>query len=79
MLLTSWTKFSLEKPKARCIRTTRASHWRVSCSKCRDSRMVSPIECALSVSKKIPDVLMSRMIPHYERDLVPATIIFHHA
>ena len=36
-------------------------------------------EYALLVSKKIPDVLMSRMIPHYERDLVPATIIFHHA
>ena len=40
---------------------------------------MSPIEYALMVSKKIPDVLVSRMIPHYERDPVPATMIFHHA
>ena len=51
----------------------------VSCSKFRKCRIVSPIEYALSVSKKIPDVLMSRMIPHYERDSVTATIIFHRA
>ena len=50
-----------------------------SCSKFRKSRIMSPIECALSVSKKIPDVLITRMIPHYERDPVFATMIFHHA
>src|SRR5262249_17956074 len=49
----------------------------VSCAKLRKSR--SCLRYALSVSKKIPDVLMSEMIPHYERDPVPATIIFNDA
>jgi hypothetical protein len=43
-------------------RTTRPSHWRVSCSKFSKVDRVS-IEYALSVSKKIPDVLISHVVP----------------
>jgi hypothetical protein len=39
-------------------RTTRASHWKVSCLKSRKNRIVAPITYVLLVSKKIPDVLI---------------------
>jgi hypothetical protein len=51
------------RPLRGSTRTTRASHWRVSCSKLTKSPILSPIECVLSVSNKIPDVLMSRVVP----------------
>src|SRR3990172_6175822 len=44
-------------------RTTRPSHWMDASLRCTERLTVSPMEWARPVSKKIPEVLMLRVIP----------------